>query len=177
MIKRRRTFFVLGFGNPGRGDDGLGPALAELIGKLDLPDVSVDADYQLTVEDAAEAARHDVVVFVDAALSGPEPFWVRRLEASPERVGFTSHGVQPGGVLALARDLFGVEPEGYLLGIRGYEFDRLRCGLSAQARANLQAAAVYLRSALVDGEIQERNADRDEDGRPAGGQLCKTAST
>jgi len=67
------TVLVIGYGNPGRRDDGLGPALAERLQELRLPGVDVDADYQLTVEDAAAAAEHDVVVFADAAQAGPEP--------------------------------------------------------------------------------------------------------
>ena len=55
-----------GFGNPARGDDGLGPALIERLDALALEGVTTDSDYQLTIEDAALVAEHDVVVFVDA---------------------------------------------------------------------------------------------------------------
>ena len=34
----------------------------------------------------------------------------------------------PGDLLALGRDLFGAEPEAWLMGIRGYDFDRVRRG-------------------------------------------------
>ena len=51
--KAPRKVLLIGYGNPGRLDDGLGPALAAAVEKLAIPGVTVDADYQLNVEDAA----------------------------------------------------------------------------------------------------------------------------
>ncbi|MBN1825832.1 MAG: hydrogenase maturation protease [Candidatus Eisenbacteria bacterium] len=146
---------LIGYGNPGRLDDGLGPALAREIEKLDIPGVNVDADYQLNVEDAAEAARHHTVVFADADTGGPEPFWLKRIEPAGSGVSFSSHSVDPRAILALARDLFGAEPEAFLLGIRGYEFNGFGEGLSERAEANLAAAAKHLEEALRRGAIEE----------------------
>jgi hydrogenase maturation protease len=139
---------VLGYGNPGRLDDGLGPALAEAIESLHLPGVDVDADYQLTVEDASAVAEHDVVVFADAAEAGDEPFFFRAV-APAGGAGFTSHGCRPGGVMALAGELFQAAAKGYILGIRGYEFNEFGEALSDRARRNLAAAAAFLRQVLV----------------------------
>jgi hydrogenase maturation protease len=147
MMSPTVKFLVIGYGNPGRLDDGLGPALAESLETTDRPGLTVEADYQLTVEDAAAAAAHDVVIFVDASLSGPEPFFVERVEGR-SNPGFTSHGVDPATVIGLARDLFGAEPRGYVVGIRGYEFDEFGESLSEQARANLEAAKEFLTDVL-----------------------------
>ena len=68
---------VLGYGNPGRRDDGLGPRLAEELSRMALPGVDVDSAYQFQAEDAAAVADHDVVVFVDADVSCPDPFEMR----------------------------------------------------------------------------------------------------
>ena len=73
---------LIGYGNPGRLDDGLGPALAEAIAHKEFKNVTVDANYQLTVEDAAEVAKYDLVIFADADVAGPEPFWVRRISGN-----------------------------------------------------------------------------------------------
>jgi hydrogenase maturation protease len=134
---------VIGYGNPGRMDDGLGPALVEAMEMLDLAGVDLDADYQLTVEDAAAAAAHKVVVFADADEAGPEPFYLRPVEPEME-LGFSSHGCQPGQVMALARELFRAQTKGYILGIRGYEFNEFREALSERAKANLAAATEFL---------------------------------
>ena len=89
-----RTVLFIGYGNPGRRDDGLGPGLAERVERLAIPGVTVDSDYQLTVEDAEAVARHEVTIFADASIGGMEPFYFRRVEAHGVP-GFSSHGVEP----------------------------------------------------------------------------------
>jgi hydrogenase maturation protease len=152
---------LIGFGNPGRLDDGLGPALAEAVEKLDLPGLTVDSDYQLTVEDAAEVAKYDVVVFADAAVAGADPFWVKRIACGPSRVSFSSHSVSPQAVLALTKELFDSEPKGYVLGIRGHEFNEFGERLSRRAKANLAEAIAYVESSVHKGCFEEV---RPEDG-------------
>jgi len=141
------SVLLVGFGNPGRVDDGLGPAAAAAIERLELAGVTVDADYQLTVEDSYAAAAHDVVLFVDAAARGPEPFEFRRLSPAPG-ASFSSHSIQPEGVLQLAQELFDRRPAAYLLAIRGYEFEELSEGLSPRAASNLEAALGFLSPVL-----------------------------
>ncbi len=138
---------ILGYGNPGRRDDGLGPACAAELEKLALPDVTVDSDYQLSVEHADLLARHDVVVFVDAASDGPEPFSFRRIQPG-SAVMFSSHSATPEGVLTLTDELFHEQPDAYVLGIRGYEFNEFGEALSPQARANLGAALAFITPVL-----------------------------
>ncbi len=139
---RYGKIFVLGYGNPGRGDDGLGPALAERIESLDLAGVTVDAAYQLNIEDAAAAADHDLVILVDAAVKGSEPFSVRRVTPAAD-ITFTSHLVSAESILAISRDSFGRVPECWLIGIRGYEFDLYEV-LSEKAERNLAAAFSFI---------------------------------
>jgi hydrogenase maturation protease len=146
---------VLGWGNPGRGDDGLGPALTGLLDERLAGRVDTESDYQLQVEDAAECAQHRRVIFVDADRVGVEPFSCRRLAPATARLSFSSHSVSPGGLLALTRELFGHEPEAWLVGVRGYRFDSFHEGLSRRASANLTAAADYLCAALDHGRLRE----------------------
>lgn len=142
---------VIGYGNPGRLDDGLGPAFAAALETLVIPGVSVESAYQLTVEDAAAVAEHDVVLFVDAAVNGPEPFAFGRVEAGADIApGFTSHSLEPAALLALARELFDSRAEGYVLAVRGYEFDEFGERLSSGARTNLAAALDFVVPALRD---------------------------
>lgn len=138
-----RRILVIGYGNPGRGDDGLGPALAERLESLNLPQVTVDSDYQLTIEHAAMAAEHDVVVFADAALDAEALFYFKPIAAA-QGESFSSHSVSPAGVLLLAQSCFNAHPEGYLLGIKATSVDRFEEGLSEGARAALEAAMEHL---------------------------------
>jgi hydrogenase maturation protease len=137
------SVLLIGYGNPGRRDDGLGPALAAAVEALGIPGVAVESDYQLTVEDAAAVATHRYVVFADAAMRGPEPFAFTALRPEGE-MGFSSHSLEPGAVLALARDLFRAETRGFLLGIRGHRFHAFGEGLSDRARENLAAALRFI---------------------------------
>lgn len=130
---------LIGYGNPGRLDDGLGPALASRLEELEFADLTVDSNYQLTVEDAAAVAAADLVVFVDASVSCREPFDFYPLSQRTE-VGFSTHHVSPEGVIELAETLFGGRPSAYMLSIRGYDFNSYEERLSDQAQDNLQAA-------------------------------------
>ncbi len=145
---------LIGYGNPGRQDDGLGPALAAAVERLGLPGVTVDANYQLTVEDAAAVARHEVAIFADADTAGPGPFRFRTLE--PEAtLSFSTHSVSPGAVLALAGELFGARTRGFVLGIRGYVFNEYEEALSDEARGNLAAAVRFIERVLRTGAFEE----------------------
>ena len=149
MTGGRCKVLVIGYGNLGRLDDGLGPALAAELEKLELDDVTIDADYQLTVEDAAAIAEHDVAIFADASVSGDDPFFLKRIEPVPA-MSFSSHSVEPSAAMALAAALFKVDCKGYALGIRGYEFNEFGERLSEAAKVNLLAALEFVVRLLKD---------------------------
>lgn len=149
---------ILAYGNPGRRDDGLGPALAAAVEGRVPRGVTIEADYQLTVEDAALLAEHDVVIFVDADVSCAEPFSFSAVAPGPADT-FSTHSVSPGGVLTLARELFGAHTEAYALGIRGYEFNEFGGSLSEAAGANLAAATSFLCSVLENRNFREAAAE------------------
>ena len=167
-----RRILVIGFGNPGRRDDGLGPALAAWLEERGIPGVTVDSDYQLTVEDAEAVARQDVVVFADASVGGSEPFYFLAVQphGSP---GFSSHSVEPGEVLALAETLFAARPEAYMLGIRGYAFNEFGEGLSERARDNLAMASAFIERVLREDRCAASECG--EPGIPAGPTAVEVA--
>jgi hydrogenase maturation protease len=160
MSETRPRVLLIGYGNPGRLDDGLGPALAAAIEPLVLPGVTVDADYQLTVEDAQAAAEHDIVIFADADTAGEAPFTFRSIEPEAS-VSFSTHSVQPKQVLGLAHELFGARTRGFILGIRGYDFDAFGELLSPRAQANLAAAIRYVEQLLREGDFERGCWDTD----------------
>ncbi len=133
---------VMGIGNPGREDDGLGPALAARIEALGLPAVETDANYQLNIEDAEVCSRYAVVIFADAARRLRAPFRFSKLgpaAASPA----TSHALGPGAVLALCEKLYGRRPDARLLALRGHHWE-VKEGLSPAAERDLRAALAFL---------------------------------
>jgi hydrogenase maturation protease len=146
---------LIGYGNPGRLDDGLGPALAARFEQKRRIGVTVDADYQLLVEDAAAVAEYDVVIFADAAVAGREPFSFRRIEPADGGIEFSSHSLEPAAVMALARDMFGSKARAYALGIRGRAFNEFGERLSQEAQANLEAAETFLEGVIEKGLYED----------------------
>jgi hydrogenase maturation protease len=135
---------VLGWGNPSRGDDALGPELVRRLEALarERPGWCGHGfltDFQLQPEHALDLEGRDLLLFTDAAVSASVPYSFSRLQA--ERDGtFTSHTMSPSAVLAVYRQVFGREPpDAYLLAIRGEAFE-LGAPMSAAAKRRLEAA-------------------------------------
>jgi hydrogenase maturation protease len=149
-VKPEGRVLVYGYGNPGRVDDGLGPALASALERGAPHGVEVDANYQLVLEDAAAVAAHEVVLFVDASVSGPAPFSLAPVVADRRGARFSTHSVGAGELLALAEDLSGRPAVAFVMGVRGYEFDEFDERLSPQAERNLRAAVQFVRSGLAE---------------------------
>ena len=139
---------VIGYGNPGRLDDGLGVAFAERIQAMELPGVAVESNYQLNVEDAELVSRFDTVVFADASVDAEPPFEFTPLEKKPAMVGFSSHSITAGSLLGVAAELFGANPQAYAMAIRGYDYDEFGEYLSPEAQSNLDAAVGHFLSWL-----------------------------
>lgn len=141
------SVLLIGFGNPGCQDDGLGPAFAEAVAALGCDGVTVDADYQLVVEDAHAMAQHDVVVFADADAAGAAPFALTPVtgKAAP---GFSSHSVRPEELVWMAERLFDRAVEAYVLSIRGRSFEQLTEGLTSEASENLAQALRFFEPVL-----------------------------
>lgn len=142
-----RRVVVLGYGNPGRHDDGLGPALASAVEALHLPEVAVEEAYQLNIEDGATLADCDAALFVDASMAGAAPFEFRPVAAA-RSIAFTSHAVDPGSVLAICEEHFSTTPDAWVLAIRGYDFS-MGEGLSDSAQQNLAEAVTFTRALLA----------------------------
>ncbi len=148
------SLIVFGYGNPGRQDDGLGPAAVDAITHVGWPSVTTQWNYQLNIEDADEASKHDCVVFVDAAAAGLEPYEVQHLQPS-RGTAFSTHLLSPEVLLAICRDYYGRVPPAVLVAIRGYAFD-FGEGLTPRARQNLQEAIEYIKRLVFsrsDGEL------------------------
>jgi hydrogenase maturation protease len=149
----RAATLIIGYGNPSRGDDALGPAAIEAIERLagEHPEwgaVEVITDFQLQIEFVTDLAERERIVFIDAAASGVDPFAFGPLTAK-EDASLSSHALSPASLLTVYRRFHGEDaPPCFLLGIMGYDFD-LGVPLSAKAQCNLDAALVMLQEWLT----------------------------
>jgi hydrogenase maturation protease len=140
---------LIGYGNPGRGDDGLGPAFSEGMAARGLPGLDVDTDYQLVAEHALAVSSHDLVVFADAEIGGERAFSFRQVSpGAPQVLG--SHSLVPETVLALCETLYGASPRAFVLGISGHDYGDVKEGLSEQAARNLADAETFFLNWLTE---------------------------
>jgi hydrogenase maturation protease len=115
---------VVGYGNPLRGDDGIGWHAARLLATDPrLADARVLAQHQLVPELAADISRASLVVLVDAAAEGdPGSVRVRRVEPRPAPPTTWSHHVDPQTLAGLAEALYGATPPMVLVSVSAGSF-------------------------------------------------------
>jgi hydrogenase maturation protease len=146
---------VIGFGNIDRADDGVAfqviNALRRRLGQKALSEedtgleelgAPVDSVFlsQLAPELMDTLTEFGQVIFVDAHVYET----LEDLHCAPVVPEYApstfTHHLTPGALLALLKTLYGVEPAGHLVSIRGYDFDFHR-DLSTNTRALVESAA------------------------------------
>jgi hydrogenase maturation protease len=135
---RTGDFLVIGYGNTLRGDDGVGPRVAEAIERLALPGVRALVCPMLTPELADPISRAHTVIFVDAAVDAPQEVQLRKLEPS-DSSQLMAHAADPRTMLALSRDVFGHTPQAWWLTIPAETLD-FREELSPKAQRGFAEA-------------------------------------
>ncbi len=110
---------LIGYGNPLRGDDGIGQVVAEaLAAEADLARVQVLSCLQLAPELAESLARSVFAVFVDAAADQPAgSVHLSVLQAAGLPHSPLGHHLEPRNLLALAKTLYGSAPPAVLVAV------------------------------------------------------------
>lgn len=127
---------IIGYGNPDRQDDGIAwHILVRLAGKLGRPIPSIDEGFlpsgenpdllfilQLVPELAETISAYQRVCFVDAHTGNvPEKVNLVKVKADYQRSPFTHH-MTAETCLALAKTIYGKDPQAILVSVRGYKF-------------------------------------------------------
>ena len=111
-----KSALIIGYGNPLREDDGVGPRAAELVAAA-LPggEVEVLTATQLTPELAALITERPLVVFLDAEVSdAPGEVWTRAVRTEQPQEAWT-HQASPAQLLGMTKELYGAIPQAYLI--------------------------------------------------------------
>ena len=150
MIRPR--VLLLACGNPSRGDDAIGPLLAERAEALAAAPRAAVVEcltvFQFQVEHALDFRGRDLVLLADASAAAPPPFRFVRAVAE-ERPGHTSHAASPGLLLTAYRQAIGdAPPPVFVLAVRGERFD-LGAPLSPAGERHLAAAADFVAGLLA----------------------------
>lgn len=148
---------LIGVGNPGRGDDGLGWELTTLAGQKVKTGLDCEYRYQLQVEDAELISHYTHVIFIDASHTAYEDGYAIRHCQSAGHYFFSSHLQSPETILYLSHHLYRSCPETYLLEISGYEWG-LKTSLGKKAKRNLDSADDFLSGSLLPALLSRRNA-------------------
>ena len=189
---------VFAIGNASRGDDALGPLLAQTLrdegwfdGGPDGPAELIEV-YQLQVEDALELQGRRKVLFIDAdrrssagaaaqgsdeaPVAGCAGVTLRPVHAAPALPVF-SHALEPAALLAVgARVCDQPVPPASVLAIAGTTFE-LGAPLSAAARDRLPAALALARAWLGADLGVDLGSDSDADLGPDLGPLSQGAAS
>lgn len=151
---------LFGYGNPGRGDDALGPELIERVARSQCSNVECLTDMQLQVEHVTDLMGRELVLFIDADTSCAEPFEFSEIRAEKDG-SYTSHAMNPAALLHAYRQVYCRDaPPAFLLRIRGHDF-ALGDPLSGCAAQNLEAAIAIVLALCRDGCLEnwQRHAD------------------
>lgn len=142
---------VLAWGNAARGDDGIGPALAEHV-HANWPAAALVVDDQLQIEHALDLADRSLALFIDAGHGTPAPY---RLYETSARAGLahTSHALSPESVLDVARQIGVTAPRAFVLCVRGERWE-LGETLSEEASDRLVLARGLIDRLLGEPEVE-----------------------
>jgi hydrogenase maturation protease len=130
---------IIGWGNPLRGDDGLGWRATELLREVLPPaEITVRVSHQLMPEFAEEISRSDLVILIDAACDNNVAGEVRFERVEPRRspAAAFSHEMDPPALLAMAESLYDACPEAFFFSVAGRSFGYGE-GLSPEVQAAL----------------------------------------
>jgi hydrogenase maturation protease len=128
-VTTERHLVVVGTGNPDRGDDGAGAAVAERVAAAKLPGVLaiVDRGDPTTIVDACEDAV--ALYVVDTCRTGSEPGTVHRVDAAEQPLTLatsrphSSHSLSAAEAIEIARALGRLPARVVVYAIEGGAFD------------------------------------------------------
>lgn len=147
------TILVIGYGSELRGDDAVGPRVAEAVAGWHQPGVRAVGVHQLAPELAEALASARFAIFVDASIDSVESgVQVREIGPAELQAG-VGHTGDPRNLLALARALYGRYPRAWLVTVPVARFE-FGAALSLEAergRAEAVRRVVQLLRALAEG--------------------------
>lgn len=141
------TTLVIGIGHPFRGDDAVGPAVAEAVAALNLPHTETLAHHGEGTDLMERWRGYAHVIVVDATRSGAAPGTVRQWDAAetlPAALFLKgSHVLGLAEAVEMARVLGRLPPRLTVIGIEGADFG-MGAGMSAAVGEAVATAAAII---------------------------------
>ncbi|MCC6581772.1 MAG: hydrogenase maturation protease [Phycisphaeraceae bacterium] len=115
---------IIGYGSTLRGDDALGPMVAERLEEMLGDCVTVEIRQSLTPELTMDISQAELVLFIDCSVEGkPGTVRCRRVTAGGESNLAMVHFLDPSGMMTWTKKLYGGTPRAYTLSATGATFD------------------------------------------------------
>ncbi|WP_445956714.1 hydrogenase maturation protease [Yeosuana sp.] len=143
----RQNVIIFGIGNAGRQDDGIGWLFLGFLQNQN-ENINLEYRYQLQIEDAELISHYNRVIFVDATKKDTEEGFCLEVCHPSEKYSFSTHALAPETILYLSNHLYHHNPEAFIFGIQGYEWE-LKIGLSDKATKNLDKATKYFKDTIL----------------------------
>lgn len=140
---------VFAWGNTCRGDDAIGPLLAERLRSGDTAGLRVIEDHQLNIEHVTDLCRDVTALFIDASVEIDQGFRLERI--GPSRDGnFSTHAISPQALLNVYQTTTGEPaPDAWLLHVAARDF-RLGGEPGDVARRAMAEAGRFLHTLLAE---------------------------
>jgi len=137
---------IFAWGNPSRGDDGVGPWFA---GRLrGQGGFGLVEDFQLQVEHLLDCREGSLLLFIDAHCNGGRDFQFSEITPAAT-ISHTSHALSPAELLGYYHRVFGEQPPpAFALTVPGQQFD-LGSDMSAATLACCRRTAHWLQPLLA----------------------------
>jgi hydrogenase maturation protease len=139
---------LIGIGNSGRGDDGLGWKFTELVAHTLHDFFDCEDRYQLQIEDSELISKYESVIFVDASHAALNNGFEIIPCTAAGHYYYSSHMQSPETILYLTNELYRSYPKAYTLGISGQIWE-LKTSLSKTATKNLQSAFAFFEEGFL----------------------------
>jgi len=122
----RSGLLIIGYGNPLRGDDGIGWKVVHQLAKLAGDSTTVLAVHQLTPELAEPIGEASLIIFIDACYEGQPGSWTcETIHPGPKPLDAYTHYFTPMNLLSYTQAMYGASPNALLISVAGSSFD---CG-------------------------------------------------
>ncbi len=146
---------VFAWGNTARGDDGIGPILAERLRQQDFPGLRVIEDHQLNIEHVTDLADCGAALFIDASTEIDEGYRLERITPSSDG-NFSTHAISPQALLnVFEQTMQATAPDSWLLHVAAREFE-LGAEPGSNARRSIEQAHGFLRELLANASCDWR---------------------
>jgi len=136
-------YLIIGIGNYGRQDDGLGWEFLDMVIPNKPENVVCEYRFQLQIEDAELLRNFNTVIFIDASKNKLKNGFEWSICKSSQNYSFSTHALKPETILYLSENLYSHHLNAHILAIEGYDWE-LQNGLTKKAKKNLKKGYQFI---------------------------------